>query len=51
MGELNGKCGDGLEMVIENNISFSFSSSSSSFFFVKKNMWETLQNDHDTNNE
>ena len=34
MGELNGKCGDGVEMVIENNISSSFSSSS--FFLEEK---------------
>ena len=54
MGGLNEKCGDGVEMMIVKNIP---SSSSSSFFFfvffsfLKENMWETLQNDHDTNSE
>ena len=49
-------------MVIENHISSSFFFSFLlifliffSFFcflfFLKKNMWETLQNDHETNNE
>ena len=38
MGELNGKCGDGVEMMIENNIpsSFFFFSFFFSFFFGRK---------------
>ena len=48
MGGVNGKCGDEVEMMIENNISSSFFLS---LFFWKENMWETLQNDHETNNE
>ena len=48
MADLNGKCGDGVEMMIVKNIPSSFFLS---FFFWKKNMWETLQNDHDTNSE
>ena len=48
MEDLNGKCGDGVEMMIVKNIPSSFFLS---LFFLKENMWETLQNDHDTNNE
>ena len=46
MGGLNEKSGDGVEMMIVKNIPSSFF-----FFFLKENMWETLQNDHDTNSE
>ena len=48
MGDLKGKCGDGVEMMIVKNIPSSFFLS---LFFLKENMWETLQNDHDTNSE
>ena len=34
MGELNGKCGDGVEMMVENNIPSSFFLSL--FFFERK---------------
>ena len=36
MGELNGKCGDGVEMIIENNIPSSFFLSFFFFFFGRK---------------
>ena len=49
MGDLNGKCGDGVEMMIVKNIPSFFLSFF--LFFLKENMWETLQNDHDTNSE
>ena len=53
MGGLNGKCGDEVEMMIVKNIPSSVFPSLVFFFFffVKENMWETLQNDHDTNSE
>ena len=57
MGGLNGKCGDGVEMMIVKNIpssvfpSLVFVFVFFVFFFVKENMWETFQNDHDTNSE
>ena len=50
MGDLNGKCGDGVEMMIVKNIPSSVFPSLF-FFFLKENMWETFQNDHDTNSE
>ena len=52
MGDLNGKCGDGVEMMIVNSFFFlSFVFLSFFLAFLKENMWETLQNDHDTNSE
>ena len=36
MGELNGKCGDGVEMMVENNFPSFFLSLS--FFFLKYNV-------------
>ena len=47
MRDLDGKCGDGVEIMIVKNIPSSFFF----FFFFEGRYVETLQNDHDTNSE